>query len=66
MTQIIYFLKITRQPLLILRLSSRFSCGILVTFILALVTPSSHANAVGFKWIEQYDLQMGVWYLQGT
>ena len=62
MTQIIYFLKITRQPLLILRLSSRFSCGILVTFILALVTPSSHANAVGFTWIEKYDLQIGVWY----
>ena len=62
MTQIIYFLNITRQPLLILRLLDRFSYGILVTFILVLVTPSSHANAVGFKWIEHYDLQIGVWY----
>ena len=35
---------------------------LLIPFTLALFSLNSQAYAVGFKWIEEYDLRIGVWY----
>lgn len=46
----------------IMNCSSRYFCGIWMLFILVFLSVTSSAQAVGFKWIEKYDLRIGVWY----
>ena len=42
--------------------SSRFFYVLLIQCILLFSGLSSQAHAVGFKWIEKYDLRIGIWY----
>lgn len=51
-----------RQARLILSTLNRFSFITLVSFILILPGLSHKAHAVGFRWIENYNLRIGVWY----
>ncbi len=51
-----------RNKGLILNTLDRFSRIMLVCLIMALSVPSHEAHAVGFRWIEKYDLRIAVWY----
>ena len=42
--------------------SNRFFCVILIQCALLFPGLSSQAHAVGFKWIEKFNLRIGVWY----